>query len=130
MDWETIIAAVAGAVAAGGGIGGIVYFRENKRAKKIENDKAAAEEWKELYKQAQSDLKEKEEKIDTMGLKLDKVFDEMHKKEAEFAGVVVQLTRSRFLECIKTPCTHRDPPWGAGSLPELDNIKLLNIDAK
>ena len=122
MDWTTIISSVL-AFAAGGGLTTVFLLREIKRAKKIENDKAIADEWKSLFEGAKEDIKEHDAKLDTQGSKLDKVFDALHCKEAECAGLEVKLARLELLRCDKTPCSDRQPPFGGGSLPETINKK-------
>ena len=45
MDWATIIISLGGALLTGGGALSLLYYKENRRAKQIDNEKSIIEEW-------------------------------------------------------------------------------------
>lgn len=106
MDWTTIITSLIAAIASAGSLGGIFHLRETKRAKRIENDKAAADEWKELYERS-------EKKSETLGEKVDSVYVLLRAAEAENTTLKVAAARAELLECRKTSCADRHPPLGS-----------------
>lgn len=105
LEWTPIIVNLLGLLAAVGGIGGIFHVRETRRAKRLENDKAVANEWKELYERA-------EQKSERLGEKLDAVFAKLREEQEEKHDVKVELARAKILYCDKTPCVDRHPPFG------------------
>jgi len=106
MDWNILIPALLSALVAGGGIGGFFQVKENKRAKKIENDKAAADEWKELYEKSEA-------KCTALGEKLDSVYGLFREEQEKRQGVEVSLARAEMCRCDKLKCGDREPPFGA-----------------
>jgi methylthioribose-1-phosphate isomerase len=108
MDWTQIILAVIAAIGAAGGVGGIVQIREAKRAKKIENDKAAADEWKELYNSSEA-------KCDNLGKKLDEIYTLLRNEQERRQGVEIALARAELCRCDKLNCIDREPPFGGGA---------------
>jgi hypothetical protein len=114
MDWTTIIVSLGTALLASGGIGGLFQIKEAKRAKKIENDKSAANEWKELYERS-------EKKADTLGEKLDRVYGDLRRVQEEKNDWKVQFAQAQFMLCRKTPCIERDPPLGSTSCTRKTN---------
>lgn len=106
MDWATIIASLFTALLTGGGIGGIFMFKENRRAKQIENDQSAAAEWKDLYEKM-------EKKAEDTGRKLDEAYAVIFNLRNEAADTGKRLVQAELLRCKKTPCIDRDPPLGA-----------------
>jgi hypothetical protein len=87
MDWSNILTVIITALASTGGIGSFLHFKEAKRAKRIENDKAAADEWKELYNKS-------EEKCDTLGQKLDNIYVLFRQEQEKRQAVEIALARA------------------------------------
>lgn len=105
MDWSSTIPALIGAIASAGGVGGIFHIRETRRAKRLENDRTAANEWKELYERS-------EQKCESLGVKLDELYITLRKEQEDKNALRVQLERMKLLHCDKTPCMDRHPPFG------------------
>lgn len=110
MDWTTIVVAFIGALASGGGLGAVFHVKEARRTKKLENDKAVADEWKELYERT-------ELKVAALSTKLDDVFQELGQERRNNAELSVRTARAEILRCTKTRCIERHPPFGDVDLP-------------
>lgn len=120
-NWITGIVAILGSI---GGLGGIcsifLFYRENKRAKQLENEhKANDEVWalvekdKERIADLEATIKEKDNKIDSLyktigGLRMRN--DKLSSKCA-----VLSITH-----CKVVGCANRVPPMGSRSIPEPD----------
>ncbi len=112
MDWTIIITSLVSAICAGGGIAGLINWRENKRAKKIENESNVSDMYKELLEAERSDKQriterscKKSEKIDNLYQRIYTLNEELNKKDILIAEL--QLTK-----CTKVKCADRTPPFG------------------
>ena len=112
-DWIAAIVALLGSI---GGLGGLcsifLFYRENKRAKQLENEhKANSEVWMlvEKYKQRTSDLEstiaEKDHKIDS----LYNTNNELRNRNDKLSSTVAALS---ILRCKVVGCIDRVPPMG------------------
>lgn len=106
MDWNTIFTSLITAVTAAGGIGGLLHWRQNKKAKEIENDKKASEAWQIFADRAEA-------KAEAIGKKLDEAYITIFKLRNDLADSREALIRSELLTCKKRACVDRDPPLGS-----------------
>lgn len=103
MDWTTIITSLLGGLLTGGGLAGIVYLKENKRAKQLQNDILASSMWKELF--------EKEEtKNEKLGAKLDASYKENSQLRDKNNDLTTQNAVLKILKCETIGCDKREPP--------------------
>jgi hypothetical protein len=91
---------------AGGGVGSWFMFKENKRAKRLENDKSAAAEWKELFEQS-------DKKVDAQSIKIDGLFKALEDERKQRNRVETDLAVAQLKMCQKLACAERDPPFGS-----------------
>lgn len=110
MEWTTIITAAISSLIPSGLVGTLVFFKENKRSRQLDNESKVIEEWKgiaEMYKNRCEELKAtvdaKDEKIEelyrnetTMREKLDKLSSK---------NAVLEIFKCRDISCDK-----RKPP--------------------
>ena len=104
MDWIALITGVAGAVFGGGGT--MVFFRkQTRRAKDLENEKTASEQWKELYEKS-------EEKREALGAKI----EGLYKTNGSLRDINNDLTTQNVVlkihKCEVKGCDKRVPPRG------------------
>ncbi len=116
MDWTAIIVSLGTALLAGGGITGFFQIKETKRAKKLENDRSAANEWKELYERSEA-------KTEKLGEKLDATYILLRKEQEEKNEWKVKCAQANFMLCRKTPCIDRDPPLGKNDQSSIQQLK-------
>lgn len=98
MDWVSIITAVAGAIAGGGGVG-LFFWKQNRAAKVIQNESALSMEWQKLYQEQ----KQKREQND-------KEIEELRQEVAELRSELEMLKAERRLICTDVICTDRQYP--------------------
>ena len=98
--------AIVGAI----GSGSIFYVRQNKIAKKIENEASQSSEWRKLYDEMKGELQSKDNKIDEL-------YDERKKYDADIADLrkritdlEIMLKSERIYRCEVTGCKNRKPP--------------------
>lgn len=117
-EWIADTIALLGGI---GGLGGIcsffLFYRENKRAKQLENEhKANDEVWAlvEKYKKENDDLKKEfNETLDKKDNKIESLFKEkgeLMKRNDKLSSTVAALT---ILRCKVVGCAKREPPMGA-----------------
>jgi len=96
MDVTTLLTTLFTTLLSGGGVASFMQYKQNKKAKELENDRVASEQWRALYeaqtKTAQS-LREK-----------------LHEACENLAKEKQQTLMCRFYVCEKLDCTDREPP--------------------
>lgn len=99
IDWNVILTGILGS----GCIGSIFFFRENRKAKQIENEKNAADVWQELFERSEARCANLSERLDAL-----------YKENAKFRDENNALTtRNAVLElqkCLRNGCASREPP--------------------
>lgn len=110
LEWVTILASAFSAVVGAIGSGSIFYVRQNKIAKKIENEASQSSEWRKLYDEMKGELQSKDNKIDEL-------YDERKKYDADIADLrkritdlEIMLKSERIYRCEVTGCKNRKPP--------------------
>ncbi|NDV63910.1 hypothetical protein [Bacteroides sp. 224] len=110
MDLGTVIATVVGLI--GGNITAFMFFPQMRKTKNIENEAKQSEEWKKLYDETKSEIKELNEKIDSLYSKIEEHRDEKVELHKEIKKLVVDNTRLAILKCEVPACLKRTPPTG------------------
>lgn len=103
MEWGNVIIGIVSALVSGGGLLGIVYYKEDKRAKQLANDEAAATQWRALYI-------EQSTKNDALNAKIDALYADntaLRNDNNELTTLNAKLT---ILKCERIECERRQPP--------------------
>lgn len=118
MDWSTIIATAVSCLLTGGVATSLLYYTENRRAKQLDNEKSAIEEWQaitEELKRRCAELKEeiaaKDRKIDTLYKDISSLRDRCDYLSSARAALTV-------LKCKVIDCGRRLPPFGSAQICE------------
>ncbi|WP_418981686.1 hypothetical protein [Alistipes sp.] len=106
MDWSTILTALVSALLSGGGIAGVVFFRENKRARQLQNENTASAQWRELYDKAEA-------KVESQGLKIESLYKENKHLRDQNNDLTTQNAVLKIWKCKRIGCTDREPPFGS-----------------
>lgn len=110
MEWvSTIVAAIVGLLSAFGG-GSIIYARQTRRLKEIENEAKQSDEWRKLYEEMKKEAAERDRKIDDLYNEISKHRDEKGVMRKEIAKLEVQVAQLRYTKCEKLYCADRVPP--------------------
>jgi len=96
MDITTLLTTLLTTLASGGGVASFMQYKQNKKAKELENDRVASEQWRALY----------EEQARTAQALREKLHDARTLLEEEKR----QTLMCRFYVCEKLDCTDREPP--------------------
>lgn len=99
----------------------VIYFRQNKRSKEIDNDLKTTDAWKELYHEKEKKCNDKDAKIDELrrhinSLQSDKIkMLEGHQKavqelQGELSVKEIKLIECNWYRCEVTGCPNRRPP--------------------
>lgn len=110
MDWTTIITTAITGLIPSGILGSVVFYRENKRGKQLENEAKVIVEWQgiaDMYKSRCEELKA------TVDAKDDKI-EELYRNETAMRERLDKLSsRNAVLEifkCKEISCGNRKPP--------------------
>ena len=96
MDASTLLTTLFTTLLSGGGVASFMQYKQNRKAKELENDKAASEQWRALY----------EEQTKTVqGLR-----EKLHEIRERLEEEKRQTLMCRFYVCEKLNCTDREPP--------------------
>jgi len=96
MDVATLLTTLLTTLLSGGGVAGFMQYKQNKKAKELENDKAASEQWRALYEEQMKTAQALREKL--------------HEARALLEEEKRQTLMCRFYVCEKLDCTDREPP--------------------
>ncbi|MBO7314427.1 MAG: hypothetical protein J6U49_02055 [Alistipes sp.] len=117
MDWSALLIAIVGAALGGGGVGSLLYVRENRAQKALANELSLAMGWKEMAERKTEMVAEKDKKI-----------EQLYDERAEQAKIIDDLrsdnARLSVFKCIKIGCADRKPPFGTtNTIFDYGNIK-------
>lgn len=105
MDWNSILAALAGTLLGGGGIGSFFYIKETRRQRRAETDATVAEGWKALAERKLDIIEKKDAKIDEL-------YGIIGSQRQIIDDQSSEIARLRIFKCVKVGCAHREPPFG------------------
>lgn len=128
MDWISFLQNNIGEFIILIGGSGILYWRETKRGKKIDNDGKVMEEWKEMYHEKEKKctekdqiIKDKDDKIEQLRKKISSLYDErsefmakrefeLKQKDSEILELKMKQGELQWNECRVNGCDRREPP--------------------
>lgn len=108
IDWTTIIITALSSLLSGGVIGSVVFFRENKRARQLENESTASAQWRELYEKAEA-------KVEAQNGKIEALFRDNGRLRDQNNSLTTQRAVLSIYKCVEVGCSNRRPPFGAES---------------
>lgn len=104
MELTTIVSAIVSLI-AGGGLAGVLFFRERKRAEQLKNEASASEQWRVLFERSDSDSHDKDSRIDKLYEELSRIRERNNKLSTENAVL-------RLKKCEVNGCNSRKPARG------------------
>lgn len=106
-EYLTIILSIATLIIGGGGL---LYYKQNKLAKELENEAKQSEEWRKLYEEMKAEAKERDAKIDDLYTQIKAHRDEKAELRTTIADLQVKVTSLKYTKCEKLYCAERVPP--------------------
>lgn len=107
MDWGSILMTIIGTILGGGGV---LYWKQDKRAKELENEAKQSEEWRKLYERSEQDSKDKDAKIDSLYEEKKELRERYEQKCEECNKLKLEKQRLEFQKCEVFECLKRVPP--------------------
>lgn len=92
------------------GGGGVLFWKQDKRAKEIENEAHQSEEWRKLYERSEQDSRDKSDKIDRLYDEKKELRERFETLMAECAELKIQNKELEYQKCQRFECLKRCPP--------------------
>lgn len=102
MDYLSIISTIITALLSCGC--GVLFYRQEKTKKEIENEAQRSDEWRKLYEDSKADSKEKESIIEQKDAKIERLIYERN-------SLTNENIKLKFQKCVKYKCFDRMPPF-------------------
>ena len=113
-DWLTLLTTFITVLVPTGGLTAIVTLRDKKTAAALDNVKTVVDRWQEI-------VEDRKTRAEELKADLDRKEDIIQKQWVEISELRNSLDHARtaqavakMLECKKTGCTEREPPFGEG----------------
>ena len=103
-DIITLIAEI-GAILAGGGLAGALFYRERKRGEHLKNETTASEQWRALFERSDADVRQRDAKIDALYDEISELRSDNNRLSTDVAVLTVK-------KCEVIACPKRQPPSG------------------
>ena len=112
MEWANyIISAVVSLVGAFGGAT-LLFYRQNKVSKELDNEAKQSDEWRKLYEMEKDEVNDLNKKIDTLYDEIRKHRDEKNTMAKRITELEIDNTKSQIYRCEVAGCARRQPPTG------------------
>lgn len=92
------------------GGGGVLFWKQDKRAKEIENEAHQSDEWRKLYERSEQDSRDKSDKIDRLYDEKKELRERFETLMAECAELKIQNKELEYQKCERFECLKRCPP--------------------
>ena len=92
------------------GGGGVLFWKQDKRAKEIENEAKQSDEWRKLYERSEQDSRDKSDKIDRLYDEKKELRERFEALMAECAELKIQNKELEYQKCQRFECLKRCPP--------------------
>ncbi len=132
MDWTAVISAAFSALSTGGIVSLLLFYRENKRSRQLDNEHKANAEYQDLlvrHKQREDDLKADVKERDAIIMRKDEKIESLYREKGELmkrndklSSTVAALT---ILRCRVVGCADRVPPMGSRENGRIEEEQAL-----
>ena len=92
--------------------GGILFYRQNKIGKKIDNESRLSEEWRKLYDNSRKEEQVKENEINMLTDKVMGLCNELTDTRGRVSKLELEAELNKIYICKTKNCEKRDPPSG------------------
>lgn len=92
--------------------GGILFYRQNKISKKIENESRQSEEWRKLYDNSRKEEQMKENEINMLTDKITGLYNELTDTRSRVSKLELAADLNKIYICKTKNCEKRDPQNG------------------
>jgi gas vesicle protein len=110
MDWGILITGIIGVIS--GNVTAFLFFPQARRMKQIENEAKQSEEWRKLYEEGKLEIKELNNKIDSLYDVIEQRRECEEKLRTEKEELGLEHMKLKMLKCEVPSCPKRVPPTG------------------
>lgn len=110
MDWTTIVTSLVAALIPSGLVGTLIFFKENKRSRQLDNESKVIEEWKgitDMYKKRCDELKAT---VDLKDAKIEELYSEGATMRERLDKLSSKNAVLEIFKCKEISCGNRKPP--------------------
>lgn len=90
----------------------LMYYRENKKAKQIENEKSIVDEWQGIAQERKNRCDELKASLDKKDEKIEELYKENALLRQRNDSLSSKNAALSILKCRDLECDHRKPPFG------------------
>lgn len=112
MDWNAIVIGLISGSLSSGFAMSLMYFKENKKAKQLQNEKAAIDEWQEIAHERKNRCDELKASLDKKDDKIEGLYKENAQLRQRNDSLSSKNAALSILKCRDLACDHRKPPFG------------------
>ena len=92
--------------------GGVLFYRQNKISKKIDNESRQSEEWRKLYDNSRKEEQMKENEINMLTDKITGLYNELTDTRSRVSKLELAADLNKIYICKTKNCEKRDPQSG------------------
>lgn len=110
MDWTTIVTALVAALIPSGLVGTLIFYKENKRGRQLENESKVIAEWQgiaDMYKKRCDELKAT---VDSKNAKIEELYKEGSVMRERLDKLSSKNAVLEIFKCKEISCGNRKPP--------------------
>ncbi len=112
MDWSGIVVGLITGIFTSGCAMSLMYYRENKKAKQIENEKSIVDEWQGIAQERKNRCDELKASLDKKDEKIEELYKENALLRQRNDSLSSKNAALSILKCRDLECDHRKPPFG------------------
>ena len=113
-DWLTLLTTFITVLVPTGGLTAIVTLRDKKTAAALDNVKTVVDQWREVADGRKTRMDELKADLDRKEAIIQEQWAEISELRNSLDHARTAQAVAKMLECKKTGCTEREPPFGEG----------------
>jgi len=110
MDWTTIVTSLVAALIPSGLVGTLIFFKENKRSRQLDNESKVIAEWQGIADMYQKRCGELKATVDSKNAKIEELYKEGAVMRERLDKLSSKNAVLEIFKCKEISCGNRKPP--------------------